>query len=352
MRIILFGPPGAGKGTQAKKLVELYGIPQLSTGDMLRDQVKRQTVLGQQVDAIMSGGGLVSDEIVIAMIDDRTQQDDCENGFLLDGFPRTIPQGQALNALLERRGEGIDVVIGIDCPDDVVRDRAVYRRSCPSCGAIFHLQSMPPKTEDTCDRCGTQGLSHRPDDTLEAVNKRLSKFHNETAPLRSLYADIIMTVDGTQSPDDVTAAIELILEQVQRKADVRALQSVTQGYAAGGYTSGYGVDEAIALPKSSVTAATIESASTWTDPDSTLSDASDEEHLELPRFAANHVKAVLSDSAHVAPTKKKAAKKASKKKPAKKAAKKKSAKKAAKKKPAKKAAKKKPAKKAAKKKKR
>ncbi|MBM4280176.1 MAG: adenylate kinase [Deltaproteobacteria bacterium] len=218
MRIILFGPPGAGKGTQAKQLVELYGIPQLSTGDMLREHVKNCTTIGLQVAAVMQAGGLVGDAIVIEMIAERTTREDCKSGFLLDGFPRTTAQGEALNAMLATRGERIDVVVGLDCPDAVVRDRAIYRRSCPSCGHICHLQSMPPKVVDTCDRCGHKGLTHRPDDTLEAVNKRLAKFHAETAPVRHLYGALLRTVDGTLGREEVTAAIRAILDPLARKA--------------------------------------------------------------------------------------------------------------------------------------
>jgi len=349
MRVILFGPPGAGKGTQAKRLAELYGIPQLSTGDMLRAQVKAQTELGKQVEAIMQSGGLVGDDIVIAMIAERTKEDDCQEGFLLDGFPRTIPQGQSLNAMLEARGEQVDLVIGIDCPDDVVRDRAIYRRSCPSCGAIYHLQSMPPKEQDTCDRCGHQGLTHRPDDTLEAVNRRLTKFHNETAPLRMLYSKVTATVDGTQSPDAVTAAVQIVLERVARAMSMQSLGQLVSAYAGEGYGGGH----ALTMTRASVTAAASTAATAYdaepaasadgdgdgADDDSGAS--ADSHELKLPSFAPSALKAAVAlggygtvaDDAAPAPKKKTA-----KNKPAKKASKK-TAKKATKK-TAKKAAKK------------
>ncbi|MBI1947818.1 MAG: adenylate kinase [Deltaproteobacteria bacterium] len=205
MRIILFGAPGAGKGTQAKRLEEALGIPQLSTGDMLRAHVRNGTDLGREVDAIMKAGHLVSDDIVIRMISDRITAPDCAKGFLLDGFPRTVPQGEALDRMLAARGLAIDAVVGLDVPDEVVRDRIVQRRSCPKCGAVYHLSKLPPKVPDTCDRCGTKGLEQRTDDTLEKVNARLEKFHKDTAPLVQLYGPrgLVKSVDGMSPPDEV-----------------------------------------------------------------------------------------------------------------------------------------------------
>ena len=212
MRVILFGPPGAGKGTQAKRLESRLHIPQLSTGDMLRAEKSAGTELGVRAAAIMDKGGLVSDEIVIGMIALRIEKPDSANGFILDGFPRTIPQGEALDRMLADKGLKIDAVIGIDVPDDVLIDRVVHRRSCPKDGSVYHLVSKPPKTPGRCDVCGAE-LVHRADDNDIAVRLRQDKFHRETAPLRELYGPrgLLKTVDGTKSIDDVFHAILTIL---------------------------------------------------------------------------------------------------------------------------------------------
>ena len=213
MRIILFGAPGAGKGTQAKRLEEALGVPQLSTGDMLRANVRNGTEIGSEVDAIMRAGQLVSDDIVIRMIAERIGERDCAKGFLLDGFPRTVPQGEALDRMLAERGLAIDAVVGLDVPDGVVRDRIVQRRSCPKCGAVYHLAKLPPRVADTCDRCGTKGLEQRADDTVDKVNARLEKFHKETAPLVQLYGPrgLVKTIDGMAPPDEVFESIMRVI---------------------------------------------------------------------------------------------------------------------------------------------
>lgn len=212
MRLILFGAPGAGKGTQAKRLEERLRIPQLSTGDMLRAEVRAGTALGKQADELMKAGRLVPDEVVIGMIAERIRRPDCLNGFLLDGFPRTVPQGEALDRMLQGMGQKIDLVVGIDVPDEKLLRRIVLRRSCPKDGSVYHLESMPPKAEGRCDVCGSV-LVQRPDDNETAVKERLVKFHRDTAPLTTLYGPrgILKSVDGTRSPDEVFSSILSVL---------------------------------------------------------------------------------------------------------------------------------------------
>ena len=212
MRIILFGAPGAGKGTQAKRLEEKLKLPQLSTGDMLRAEKAAGTELGKKAAAIMDAGGLVSDDIVIGMIASRIEQPDCRDGFMLDGFPRTVPQGEALDAMLAAKGQKIDIVVGIEVPDEAILNRVVGRVSCPKDGSTYHVKFRPPKVAGKCDVCGTE-LVQRKDDTPPAVTERLQKFHRDTAPLKTLYGPrgILKTVDGTKSPDEVFESILKVL---------------------------------------------------------------------------------------------------------------------------------------------
>ncbi len=208
MRLILFGPPGAGKGTQAKRLEADLKAPQLSTGDMLRQAKRDETPLGIEAASYMDGGKLVPDEIVIGLIEERIKQDDCKDGFMLDGFPRTIPQAEALGVMLDKQGLKLDHVLSLEVPDDDIVGRITQRRSCPTCGAVYHLVAMKPQVDDVCDSCGHQGLVQREDDNEKAVRTRLGAFHEQTSPLKRLYADqgLLRTVDGTQHPDDVFEA--------------------------------------------------------------------------------------------------------------------------------------------------
>jgi adenylate kinase len=186
MNLILFGPPGAGKGTQAQFLVESYGIPQISTGDMLRAAVKQQTPLGLKAQEIMQQGGLVSDEIVLGIVEDRLAQDDCRAGFVLDGFPRTIPQAEALAVILQRSGRSIAHVVSLEVDNEEIVKRLSGRRSCPSCGKGYNVAYDAPRQVGICDACGA-ALVQRDDDREDTVRNRLDVYGQQTAPLKDYY---------------------------------------------------------------------------------------------------------------------------------------------------------------------
>ncbi len=212
MKIIMLGAPGAGKGTQAKKIAEKYGIPHISTGDIFRANIKGGTELGMKAKTFMDQGKLVPDEITIGMLMDRIKADDCAKGYVLDGFPRTIPQAESLTAALSARGEAIDYAINVDVPDENIITRMGGRRACLSCGATYHVQFNPPKAEGVCDVCGS-ALVLRDDDKPETVKNRLSVYHEQTQPLIDYYqkAGVLKEVDGTQELNRVFADIVEIL---------------------------------------------------------------------------------------------------------------------------------------------
>ena len=212
MNIMLFGAPGAGKGTQAKYIIEKYGIPQISTGDILRAAVKEGTPMGLEAKACMEAGKLVSDEIIIGIIKDRLAKDDCKKGFILDGFPRTIAQAEALEVLMQEMGIKLDKVISLNVPDKLIVGRVVGRRVCKDCGGSFHVEFNPPKVEGVCDFCGGE-LIQRKDDSAETVGKRLQEYHSQTAPLFDFYMErgILADIDGTKEIDEITKEIFNIL---------------------------------------------------------------------------------------------------------------------------------------------
>ena len=212
MKIIMLGAPGAGKGTQAKQIAGKYSIPHISTGDIFRANIKNGTDLGKKAKEYMDQGLLVPDELTCDLVMDRIQQDDCKNGFVLDGFPRTIPQAEALDAALTKIGETMDYAIDVDVPDENIVSRMSGRRACLDCGATYHIVSLPPKTEGKCDHCGSD-LVLRDDDKPETVQKRLSVYHEQTQPLIDYYKKqgILKSVDGTQPMEAVFTAITDIL---------------------------------------------------------------------------------------------------------------------------------------------
>ncbi len=213
MKIIMLGAPGAGKGTQAEKIAEKYSIPHISTGDIFRKNIKEGTDLGKEAKQYMDEGKLVPDELTVRLLLDRVANDDCSKGYILDGFPRTIPQAEALDAELKRLGEDIDYAIDVEVPDENIINRMSGRRACPKCGATYHLKYIPPKKEGICDECQTE-LIIRDDDKPETVKNRLKVYHEQTQPLIEFYdkKKILRTVDGTVDAEDVFKAITDILK--------------------------------------------------------------------------------------------------------------------------------------------
>ena len=212
MKIIMLGAPGAGKGTQAKKIAAKYAIPHISTGDIFRANIKNNTELGQKAKTYMDKGELVPDELVVDLIMDRFKEADCANGYVLDGFPRTIPQAEALDKALSANGESVDYAINVEVPDENIINRMSGRRACVGCGATYHIQFNPTKVEGICDACGEK-LILRDDDKPETVKNRLSVYHEQTQPLIEYYLGkgVLKEVDGTQPMDNVFDAIVKIL---------------------------------------------------------------------------------------------------------------------------------------------
>jgi adenylate kinase len=217
MNLILLGPPGAGKGTQAQRLQDSRKLVQLSTGDMLRAAVAAGTEIGKKADAVMKSGALVSDDIVVSIIADRISQPDCKNGFILDGFPRTVAQAEALDRMLTERGLKLDRVIEMQVVDDVLVDRITGRFTCGKCGAGYHDRHKPTKKPGVCDVCGATDMKRRADDNAETVKSRLAAYYQQTAPLLPYYKKrgVLRSVDGLASMDQVTRQIEAVINGAQ-----------------------------------------------------------------------------------------------------------------------------------------
>ncbi|MBO4990594.1 MAG: adenylate kinase [Firmicutes bacterium] len=212
MKIIMLGAPGAGKGTQAKMIAEKYSVPHVSTGDIFRANIKNGTELGMEAKKYMDQGLLVPDELTVRILLDRVAKDDCKNGYVLDGFPRTIPQAQVLDEALTKLGDKIDYAINVDVPDENIIKRMSGRRACLTCGATYHIEHIPPKKEGICDTCGSE-LVLRDDDKAETVKNRLDVYHKQTQPLIDFYSEkgVLKAVDGTLPMEEVFAAITAIL---------------------------------------------------------------------------------------------------------------------------------------------
>lgn len=213
MNLILMGPPGAGKGTQSQRIEKSHGIVQLSTGDMLRAEVAAGSDLGKEAKEVMESGGLVSDELIIAMISSRIDQDDCKKGFILDGFPRTTPQAEALDAMLTEKGLKIEHVIEMKVDDEAMVKRITGRFTCAECGAGYHDEFQKPEKEGVCDQCGGTEFTRRADDNAETVRARLQAYHEQTAPILSYYKEkgTMKSVEGMATIDEVTEQLNAVL---------------------------------------------------------------------------------------------------------------------------------------------
>ena len=213
MKIIMLGAPGAGKGTQAKMIAKEYGIPHISTGDIFRANIKEGTELGKEAKTYMDAGQLVPDELTVKILLDRVAKDDCKDGYVLDGFPRTIPQAEVLDEALTKLGDKIDFAIDVDVPDENIVRRMGGRRACVTCGATYHIEHVPPKKDGICDTCGSE-LIIRDDDKPETVSNRLKVYHDQTQPLIDFYTEkgVLKSVDGTIDMMDVFASIKAILD--------------------------------------------------------------------------------------------------------------------------------------------
>ncbi len=208
MKLVLLGPPGAGKGTQAKKLIDRLGVPQISTGDLLRAAVAAKSELGIKAKAKMEAGELVPDEIVIGMVEERLKQDDCQPGFILDGFPRAVGQAETLEKLLKAKSSGLDHVVSIEVAEEELVRRLTGRRSCPKCGAMFHVMFNAPQKEGVCDSCGGE-LITRADDNEETIRNRISVYREQTEPLKEFYGGrgLLRAIDGIGKPDEIGSKI-------------------------------------------------------------------------------------------------------------------------------------------------
>ena len=217
MKIIMLGAPGAGKGSQASRIAKEYQLPHISTGDIFRANLKEETELGKRAKSFMDKGELVPDDITIAMLLDRIHKEDCKNGYILDGFPRTIPQAEALKEALAKKDEKIDLALDVEASDELIIKRMAGRRTCPACGAIYHIVTLTPKTEGICDRCGAD-LIQRKDDNEETVKNRLKIYHEVTEPLISYYKKegILEEIDGAEELDKVFEKVKRIIHERSR----------------------------------------------------------------------------------------------------------------------------------------